>query len=811
MLEQQLQIEADTSADALRRLHEDNRKTGKRTSWSESKLGIRYTIQATRKFTVEVEKVMKPTNTVGRQVRAWTLLSECGLEPSTVAYLFCKAVYNHLPLVHRKPLKRVTFCMKAAGLIHDEVRIRHFASTKERKNLLKKLFKQFDKRTYPREWRKRTIKHYFHAEQLAWNVWSERERLMIGYALLVLFRDSTGLLEAPKNSAYINPTQSLLDHVQTTMTNRVLDYMIYRPMVVKPIPWTNDNLFRGGYLSNNIRSYPIIKGALPRDIPRFEAMDWSNILPAVNALQETPWRVNRRMLDMLEWSMLHKGGNIAGLPLADDKPLPPAPVGYNEDEAITKAHNQVCFLIHSENREVKSKRLLVLATIAVARQYRSFPEIYFPHNLDTRGRAYPLPVFLQPQGPDYCKALLEFAEGVPINTLNDGAWLAVAGANAYGNDKVSLEERVDWVEENSDMFVEIARDPKHDLRWTDASEPFQFLRFCFEWQEFRKHGLGFVSHMVVPVDATCSGLQNYSMALRDEVGGRAVNLVPGLSRQDIYQDVADKVIECLMEMNDDKARDWIRFGIDRKTTKRQVMVVPYAGTFSSCMQYTREAVDEKLKAGHPCPWNTSDQADHTQRIVLLSKLIWEAIDQTVVKGKEAMRWLSDAAREYTKWANANVPGDAYAKRMSWVTPDGFEAVHFRADMSERRVDTFLDGRVNLKYYTDNDKLSASDMALAVAPNWVHSLDATLLRASIIRGLGRGITSYGMVHDSFGVHASRMLQFLQECVKPAFIEMYEDNVLQQFADRLPPDLQISPLPEIGSLDPQGVMDSEFFFS
>lgn len=813
MLDQQLKIEADMSADAKRRMDEDNRKTVKRKAWSESKLGIRYTVQSTKRFALAVEQAMRQEARVGSNVRAWKLLAESGLEPETVAYLFSKSVYNQLPLVHRKSLKRVSFCLRAAGLIHDELRIKHFASSKERKNLLKKLFKQFDARTYPREWRKRTIRNYFHAEQIEWNLWSDRERLLIGYALLVLYRDTTGLLDAPKNSAYINPTTALIQHVEETMLNRMLDFMLYKPMVVPPVPWTTDSLFRGGYLSANVRPYSIIKGATSRDVPRFETMDWSRVLPAINAMQETPWRVNKKILDALEWCMFVRGGNMAGLPRADAKPLPPKPRGYGEDEGITKEHDKKCFLVHSENREVISKRLMVLATIAVARQYKNFPEIYYPHNLDTRGRAYPLPVFLQPQGPDATKALLEFAHGLPIETEEAACWLAIAGANAWGNDKVSLKERADWVVDNEEMIKSIARDPKTDLRWTVASEPFQFLRFAYEWADFCRIGFGFVSHMVCSADATCSGLQHYSMALRDSVGGRSVNLVPGLPRQDIYQDVADKVIDELMRLGTDDARDWLQFGINRKTTKRQVMVVPYAGTFSSCLSYTREAVLEKIKDGHPCPWSLDDSVDHSRRIALLAKLIWEAIDQTVVKGKEAMRWLSLAAKEYTKWANANIDGDAHAKRMSWITPDGFEAIHFRADMTKGRVDTFIDGRITLTYRQETARLCPADMSLAVAPNWVHSLDATLLRASIMRAvsLDNPITAFAMVHDSFGVHASRMGEFLDGCIKPAFIEMYEQDVLQQFAERLPPVLQLPAPPEKGDLDPRGVQDSEFFFS
>src|SRR5262249_23546004 len=161
----------------------------------------------------------------------------------------------------------------------------------------------------------------------------------------------------------------------------------------------------------------------------------------------------------------------------------------------------------------------------------------------------PVPAALHPQGPDYCKALLEFAKGEPIETQEQADWLAIACANAYGFDKAALQDRVNWTNTHQDMIISIANDPYTCWRrWTtddngkDVSEPFQFLRACIEWRDFKREGFGFISHMIVAADATCSGLQHYSAMLRDEVGGRSVNLVPGLVRQDIYQDVANRVV-----------------------------------------------------------------------------------------------------------------------------------------------------------------------------------------------------------------------------------------------------------------------------
>jgi DNA-directed RNA polymerase len=47
----------------------------------------------------------------------------------------------------------------------------------------------------------------------------------------------------------------------------------------------------------------------------------------------------------------------------------------------------------------------------VARKMREEDEFYYPHNLDFRGRAYPMHPHLSHLGSDLCRGVLEYAEG----------------------------------------------------------------------------------------------------------------------------------------------------------------------------------------------------------------------------------------------------------------------------------------------------------------------------------------------------------------------------------------------------------------
>ncbi|WP_217364225.1 DNA-directed RNA polymerase, partial [Aliiroseovarius sp. xm-m-379] len=342
----------------------------------------------------------------------------------------------------------------------------------------------------------------------------------------------------------------------------------------------------GAYYTENVQPYRFVKDAKHNYLSELENSDIDAILGPVNAMQNTGWRVNSVMVEVLD-AVFSMNVDISSLPTADPQEIPAPPPGIEESEDIAAEYRKECYMVHDMNRRMISKRIAVLRTISMARKFAKYDTIYFPYDVDSRGRAYPKVPFLNPQGTDYVKSLLEFSEGKPIETPEHEAYLAIAIANAWGQDKLPLQERVQWVEDNEVMLQEVALDPLNDLRWTKADEPFMALRGALEWRGLCEHGYGFRSHMPVHFDATCSGLQHFSALLKDEEGGFHVNLTGHPERQDIYAAVAKKATETLQaEANtSDIARIALEIGITRSLCKRPVMIVPYAGTFSACMDY----------------------------------------------------------------------------------------------------------------------------------------------------------------------------------------------------------------------------------
>lgn len=840
----QEQLEEYVSVEASGRQIRENEKAVQYGTWADSKAGKTFvqsimSMKDTEEFKSLITHITEfmDRRKPGRGNLAIKLLKDTGLTPDVIAFLSTKGVFNYLCIWgnDQGQTGRSRLCLGLAEIIHDEWRINHFADDDRKRGLLAKLFRDFDRSGYPRHWRRRTIKHYFHSEKISWQGWTKREKALVGMAMVSIFKEATSLIEISACHSYVRPSEKLAAAVRHTISRQTASFCLFRPMVVPPRPWSQENnLFKGGYHTKKVAPYALIKGSTRKDVARLVDLDLTHVINAVNALQATPWRVNKQMLDALDWTYWNLSNRddyqqqkIGKLPCCDPMPAPDGiPEGYITDPVIQKAFDLKCFRIRKHNQKTAGSRMSASMTLAIAKEFAEFNEIYMPHSLDSRGRAYPVPSFLHPQGPDHVKALLEFAHGEPIDTPEAAEWLAIAGANSYGNDKVSLQERSEWVNDNEEMILSIAKDYRSDLRWTRVSEPFAFLRFCFDWAGFKEQGYGFVSHMVCPADATCSGLQHYSALLRDEVGGFYVNLIPGNDRQDIYGKVANLVNERLItEADPDKqgwARDWMTFGVDRKMCKRQVMVVPYAGTFMSCLKYTTKYFREKLEEGHVSPWvyhtDSEDpdekeriRVEHSARMVYMSKLIWEAISEVVIGAKDAMKWLSDIARDFSKVMNKDNDKPEYAKRMQWRTPDGFQVVHYREDEKMTRIETKLDGRFRISFYEGLGRLSSKDMATAIAPNFIHALDACHLRMTILRGLDIGITSFGMVHDSFGTHARHMPRFLRDCVKPAFVDLYQHDVLAQFGQCFDEICTVPPAPTKGSLDLDGVRRSEFFFS
>ena len=424
--------------------------------------------------------------------------------------------------------------------------------------------------------------------------------------------------------------------------------------------------------------------------------------------------------------------------------------------------------------------------------------VYFPHCVDFRGRLYPMVAELSPQGDDRAKALLEFAEGKPLGEAG-AFWLAVHIANLFGIDKCSFEDRAKWTWEHTPHIIESALCPLDERFWTTADDPWCALAACIEWAGYRMEGPDYVSHLPIAMDGSCSGLQHFSAMLLDEQGAKAVNLLPLPEPADIYTDVANLTAKLAAESGDPRANAW-EGNITRKIVKRPCMTFAYSVTSRGM---TDQIIDEMRKQA-----NNGDYLPGVRNwdaAQFLAPLVEQAIRETVDRAAEAMDWLKACASLVAK---EDMP-------INWYAPDGFPVQQRYVRTNGKRFNVWYKGvRMKVQLRVETSKSDARKHASAVAPNFVHSMDACHLRMVVNRMVDEGVTtSFAMVHDSFGVHACDIDE-LNFVIRDEFIHLYNDNRLVGFLRdqrQQHPELDFPAVPRSGELDLEEVRDADFFFS
>lgn len=725
------------------------------------------------------------------------------------AYLTLKMVIDGVS--NRYSLTKVA--MAIAGALEDEFKFSLFEE--KEKAWFRVIRNEVTKRTGNRYYRRYALIHTMNKKALIdYEPWSKTEKLHLGCKLIDLLIQATGIVEVKTQvysrrhrQTYVVATEKTLEWIEKVNANGATLSPFYLPCVVPPKDWTEPE--GGGYHTNELRPLPMIKTYNRKYLEEMKGHDMPLEYAAMNALQRTKWAVNQRVMDVMQ-AAWDSGEPWKGIPARNDVPIPPSPFPNMDKDAMSEDQRQrfvawkhTASRIHQMNARNQSKRMQFVRTIQLAQRFSQYEGFYFPYQMDFRGRKYTTVPFLTPQGTAYAKALLQFGTAKPIETQEQADWLAIHGANCFGMDKVAFIDRKLFVYSNSERILECAEDPMNNRWWLEADEPWMFLAFCFEWAGFTAEGFGFMSYLPVGMDGSNNGLQHFSAQLRDEIGGAATNLIPFEKPQDIYQRVADRVIERLkvqVEKGDEMAQHWLNFGISRKTCKRPVMVVPYGGQRYSCRGYIEEFIVEKVEEGAVAPWGD----DHFAASQYLTGYVWDAIGEIVVSARVAMGWIQDVASKVSK---LNLP-------LIWTSPSGFVVQQQYPSVEERRVTTYIDNTL-IKPTANELNMEKLDKRRAVqgsSPNFVHSMDAAAMTITITKALGEGIDSFAMIHDSYGTHVADTPR-LAKLIREAFVEMYTENdVLEQFRNAAAEVVDELPeLPQKGNLELNQVLDSDFFFA
>jgi DNA-directed RNA polymerase len=612
-----------------------------------------------------------------------------------------------------------------------------------------------------------------------------------------------------------------------------------RAMVCPPRPWTGPR--DGGYLLGDdlrfdttrmIRAIAPVREAIENDLATDNALKSAEpVFAALNILQATPYGINETVHEIA------KQAAASGLKL-DDLPAKyrservtkqPRTGDSEEDKArhIEWKRNQA--KVENSNARNKSKVIWSKSVLAEAAELRDFKiegtasngPLWFTHRVDFRGRMYPAGSALNPQGSDLARSLLRFQNGKPIGDVRGPYWLAAQVAKAFGEDKKSWDDRVEWTHENEGLIRSLAKDPlgNRQLWEGEADKIWSALAAAREWANYLDSGRSPTFNTTLPIfiDGTCNGLQHYAALSGNADLARLVNLERGDLPKDIYREIAAAALDDIKRLagtgNTSKRRPahlWFQIMGDqppRKLAKSIVMAKAYGGTFNVIRAAVQEFFDDNEKKRFS-EWGRSvDDKEAADLRGWLSKRMDAALKGWTVPADDIMGWLQKAMRLLCD--------HGVADKLDFKTPTGFPWKNLYFGHTEKDVTTRVNGKKRTMTLAENDtsKFKRDDAVSAIAANFVQSLDAAALMFAVNEAKNRGVTDMMAIHDCIGGLAPDM-DIIRDAVRVGFVKCHEAMPLVSFQEAvltaLPAGVKLDPLPVRGDFDVRRVLGSDYFF-
>ncbi|MEZ9302121.1 DNA-directed RNA polymerase [Vibrio breoganii] len=662
----------------------------------------------------------------------------------------------------------------------------------------------------------------------------------------------------------------------------------HTPMSMPPRDWSPKNVAGGAYLTERLSSnFKMVLRSWKADSRSIQTSEMPKFYDALNRAQRTDFRVNKKMLEVYEQiidSQLHYSQAL-GLPdfntktevtreeaIAQMQLINPKPVCVADDSPEMRRYLWEASKYFNKLKQTKCELSAFLGLVHRAQEYGALSAFWTPYQVDSRGRFYSA-TSLSMQKADHVKALMQFGEGKKLGD-NGLYWLYVQMANVYGQDKLSLDDRVQWVADNLERIKAFAVSPYDDKAfWLKADKKMQSLACAIEIQE--AHELEdhreYVSRIPVALDGSCSGLQILGAMLRCEETGLNVNLMASEGRHDIYGNVADAVRQDFIAITEGaetyqeaivvavrKAREayaetklpstafdsvlssvlerkvstlssdermvrtafnevkdayaWLALGFDRKVTKQSVMTYSYSATVG---KFQEQLLEDFIKPAYKLALEDSSRdwlfsGDGFMGAWLMARAIMRNVEEQVIRASQAMHYFQKVSA---------LIGDSGID-VKWKTPLGFTCNSTSFKSTKKTTECFINGTSHRPIYhiLDTDCIDTNAIKRSIAPNIVHSLDSALLQTIVNLAYEKyGIRHFSLIHDSFGTHAGNTEVFFK-CIREAFIELFAENdvfddIATQLEALVPESLKgvIPPRPTYGNLDVTEILHSEYAFA
>ncbi|KDQ52445.1 hypothetical protein JAAARDRAFT_138907 [Jaapia argillacea MUCL 33604] len=570
------------------------------------------------------------------------------------------------------------------------------------------------------------------------------------------------------------------------------------PMLIKPKPWLSHT--DGGYLYNKTVAMRF-KDSMEQESYLKHASSLGNlelVYAGLDVLGSTPWKINRGVFDVV-LQVWNKGDRMGKIPPAVYDAPEPEPIEGMECDPKSKnvfMQRQKAWAHGKANNH--SDRCSVNYRIEIARAFLG-DTFYLPHNIDFRGRAYPIPPHLNHIGDDLSRGLLMFGEAKPLGERGL-KWLKIHLANLYGYDKGSFDDRVVFVNERLEEIFDSAEKPLEGKGWwKKADDPWQCLAACKELHAALNSPDPLAYECALPVhqDGTCNGLQHYAALGGDEQGAKQVNLDVTDRPSDVYTYVAQMVEKRMLadiEKGDGGSAKFAKMlsgKVSRKVVKQTVMTTVYGVTFIGA----RDQIEKQLKDRGDLP-----EEECWLAASYLAKQVLLCIGNLFAGAKDIQNWLNLCARLISK----SIPPERLEEAMSenvpqvkkgrvpkkipvsrlrkeqmtsvvWTTPMGLPIVQPYRKTKRKQIMTALQ-TVFISDPNTPSEVNAVKQASAFPPNFIHSLDATHMMLTALQCRTRGLI-FASVHDSYWTHACSVDE-MSGIIRDTFIALHSSDVLRR---------------------------------
>ena len=605
----------------------------------------------------------------------------------------------------------------------------------------------------------------------------------------------------------------------------------YKPMLEKATDWEY-----GTVKARNNETLKFIKNASVDTLAKINPHNTPIVLSAANKKQSIAYTVKPKIFETYKWAL---------------------------------ENNQECFEHNSVDTITKERKA---AKEAEAYQVLNATEpyvgkvFYQQYTCDSRGRFYPLAAFLSEIGSDNSKGMLTFAEGKP---LGDGGLdeLYHHIANMFGEDKLTHEGKVKFVENKYYEFVSMGKDPQANKAWMASEEPFQFLSAVIELAELDAHFVAggktedFISHTICYRDGSTNGLQHLFSLAKDNKNAHLVNVKPTADGKpgDMYTHVATKVKDKLIddasdatelamqyydlyfktierlrnrfrmaELNNDPRVEYKKKAVKHYQLKYKKELKLTDVIYWSKAKFTIKVWRKIVKRSVMCYGYSSTKQGMGANIIadtkdidnvylsnkqhsaarLLGATVFDTIESEFPEVSNVMKMFKDNCEAYMTKTGKQYSHNTLISNFPFTQ----NYVKYKTSIAKLTDGMYVQGNdkkygwvdlVDFKIKSDLPIMNLAKSKAAISPNTIHNQDSLHLMVVVDECDFDIVTA----HDSYGAHACDVKE-MQKVIREKFKLIIDSDPLQHVLNETG---NLVPKIKQGQLDSSEILRSEFAFA